>query len=76
MAKILIQGGTVVSSTGSSLQDVLIDGETIAAVIAPGALQVTADTTVTFTAPKLCLTLEPAKASAGRVVIVDVGVML
>jgi dihydropyrimidinase len=33
----LIKGGTVVSSTGSSLQDVLIDGETIAAVLAPGA---------------------------------------
>ena len=35
MAKILIQGGTVVSSTGSSPQDVLIDGETIAALLAP-----------------------------------------
>jgi hydroxyethylthiazole kinase-like uncharacterized protein yjeF len=34
----------------------------------------TADVTVTFTAPKLCLTLQPAAASAGRVVIVDVGV--
>ena len=37
---------------------------------------VTADTTVTFTAPKFCLTLNPAAASAGRVVIVDVGVDL
>jgi len=37
---------------------------------------VTADITVTFTAPKLCLMLEPAKASAGRVVIADVGVDL
>jgi hydroxyethylthiazole kinase-like uncharacterized protein yjeF len=36
----------------------------------------TADVTVTFTAPKLCLTLQPAAASAGRVVIVDVGVAL
>ena len=35
MAKILIQGGTVVSSTGSSKQDVLIDGEQIAALLAP-----------------------------------------
>src|SRR6476660_3669389 len=34
MAKILIQGGTVVSSTGASKQDVLIDGETIAALLA------------------------------------------
>jgi dihydropyrimidinase len=33
----LIQGGTVVTSTGSALQDVLIDGETIAAVLAPGS---------------------------------------
>ncbi|MCR6713142.1 MAG: NAD(P)H-hydrate epimerase [Demequina sp.] len=41
-----------------------------------GAPHVTADTTVTFTAPKLCLTLDPAKAAAGRVVIVDVGVTL
>lgn len=41
-----------------------------------GAPHVTADITVTFTAPKLCLTLDPAKASAGRVVIVDVGVTL
>ena len=37
MAKILIQGGTVVSSTGTSRQDVLIDGETIAAMLAPDA---------------------------------------
>jgi dihydropyrimidinase len=34
---VLITGGTVVSSTGSSLQDVLIDGETIAAILAPGS---------------------------------------
>lgn len=37
---------------------------------------VRADVTVTFTAPKLCLVLEPASASAGRVVIADVGVTL
>src|SRR6476469_4109212 len=37
MAKILIQGGTVVSATGSSRQDVLIDGDTIAALLAPDA---------------------------------------
>ncbi|MGC4174914.1 NAD(P)H-hydrate epimerase [Demequina sp.] len=40
------------------------------------APHVTAETTVTFTAPKACLMLEPAKASAGRVVIADVGVTL
>jgi dihydropyrimidinase len=33
----LIKGGTVVSATGSSLADVLVDGETIAAVLAPGS---------------------------------------
>ncbi len=33
----LITGGTVVSSTGAARQDVLIDGETIAAVLAPGS---------------------------------------
>ncbi len=36
MAKTLIANGTVVSSTGRSLADVLVDGETIAAVLAPG----------------------------------------
>ena len=38
MPRTLISGGTVVSATGSGLADVLIDGETIAAVLAPGAL--------------------------------------
>jgi dihydropyrimidinase len=33
----LITGGTVVGPTGSSLMDVLVDGETIAALIAPGS---------------------------------------
>jgi dihydropyrimidinase len=37
MATTLIKGGTVVSSTGSSAQDVLIDGETIVALLAPGS---------------------------------------
>ena len=31
----LIKGGTVVSTTGASLQDVLVDGETIVALLAP-----------------------------------------
>ena len=35
---------------------------------------VRADVTVTFTAPKPCLVLEPASASAGRVVVANVGV--
>ena len=35
--KTLISGGTVVTATGRSLADVLVDGETIAAVLAPGS---------------------------------------
>jgi dihydropyrimidinase len=35
--KTLIKNGTVVSATGTAVADVLIDGETIAAVLAPGA---------------------------------------
>jgi dihydropyrimidinase len=37
VAKTLIKNGTVVTSTGRSLADVLIDGETIVAVLAPGS---------------------------------------
>ena len=37
MSTTLIKGGTVVSSTGSSLQDVLVDGATIVALLAPGS---------------------------------------
>lgn len=39
-----------------------------------GGLHVRADVTVTFTAPKPCLVTQPAAASAGRVVVADVGV--
>jgi dihydropyrimidinase len=35
--KTLIKGGTVVNATGTATADVLIDGETIAAVLAPGS---------------------------------------
>lgn len=48
----LITGGTVVSSTGSSLQDVLIDGERIVALLAPGseiATAVSADAVIDAT---------------------------
>jgi dihydropyrimidinase len=38
MARMLIQNGTVVSTTGTAQCDVLIEGETIAAMTAPGAL--------------------------------------
>jgi len=34
--KTLIKGGTVLSTTGGSAADVLVDGDTIAAVAAPG----------------------------------------
>ena len=42
---ILIKNGTVVSATGSYQADVLIDGETIAAVVAPGDTSLGADLT-------------------------------
>jgi len=38
MTTTLITGGTVVTSTGRSQADVLIDGETIVAVLAPGSV--------------------------------------
>jgi len=47
-----ITGGTVVSATGSCLADVLIDGETIAAVLSPGSAvlgPVNADTVIDAT---------------------------
>jgi len=52
MSKVLITGGTLVSPSGRSAADVLIDGETIAAVLAPGqadALGVAADVTIDAT---------------------------
>ena len=36
MTRTLIRGGSVVSTTGTALADVLLDGETIAAVLSPG----------------------------------------
>jgi dihydropyrimidinase len=48
--RILIQNGTVVSATGSQPMDVLVDGETIAALYAPGgAAGVTADRVIDAT---------------------------
>ena len=49
MARTLIINGTIVSPTGRSAGDVLIDGETIAAIFEPGqvaALGITADRTI------------------------------
>ncbi|MEP6852886.1 MAG: amidohydrolase family protein, partial [bacterium] len=40
---ILIRGGTVVSATGAVPADVLVDGETIAAVLAPGSTSLGVD---------------------------------
>ncbi len=37
MPRTLIKGGTVVSAEGAELQDVLVDGETVAAITRPGA---------------------------------------
>jgi len=45
MATTLITGGTVVTATGRSLADVLIDGETIVGVLAPGSTLLGTDLT-------------------------------
>ncbi|GAB3157697.1 dihydropyrimidinase [Myceligenerans halotolerans] len=44
---ILITGGTVVNATGTVQADVLIDGETVAAVVAPGSIALGADLAAT-----------------------------
>ena len=50
MSRVLVAGGTVVNPTGPVPMDVLVDGETIAALYAPGqAAGVTADTTIDAT---------------------------
>src|SRR5262249_39667008 len=46
---VLITGGTVVGPTGSFAADVLVDGETIAAILAPGTGPSTVDTTLDAT---------------------------
>jgi dihydropyrimidinase len=43
----LITGGTVVNATGTVVADVLIDGETVAAVVAPGSTALGADLAAT-----------------------------
>ena len=43
MATTLITGGTVVTATGRSQADVLIDGETIVGVLAPGSVLLVTD---------------------------------
>ncbi len=47
MTTTLITGGTVVTATGRSLADVLVDGETIAAVLSPGSVLLGSDLTTT-----------------------------
>jgi dihydropyrimidinase len=52
MSRTLVRGGLLVSATGSSPADVLIDGETIAAVLAPGTTAlgpINADTVIDAT---------------------------
>ena len=52
MARTLIANGTLISTTGASPADVLVDGETIVAVLAPGqaeALRISADRTIDAT---------------------------
>ena len=52
MSTMLIQGGTIVSATGRSDADVLIDGETIVGILAPGqatAMGVVADVLIDAT---------------------------
>jgi dihydropyrimidinase len=44
VSRILITGGTVVNATGPIPMDVLVDGETIAALYAPGTASVEAET--------------------------------
>ena len=52
MARTLISGGTIVSATGRTTGDVLIEGESVAAILAPGqaaSLGVTADRVIDAT---------------------------
>ncbi len=52
MTTTLIQNGTIVSATGRQAGDVLVDGETIAAILAPGqaaSMGITADRTIDAT---------------------------
>jgi dihydropyrimidinase len=50
MSRILVTGGTVVGTSGAVAAEVLVDGETIAAVYAPGGAEgVTADRTIDAT---------------------------
>ncbi len=46
MATTLITNGTVISATGAVAHDVLVDGERIVALLAPGTLSVTADAVI------------------------------
>jgi len=46
MAKTLIKGGTVVTATEMMSADVLIDGQTVVALLQPGSVEVSADTEI------------------------------
>lgn len=79
-----LRGGAGLREPALSAVQAIVAGTTVVAVDLPSGLDpdssdadaphVRADVTVTFTAPKACLVFEPAAASAGRVVLVDVGI--
>lgn len=81
-----LRGGAGLREPALSAVRAISHGSVVVAVDLPSGLDpdsgaadaphVVADVTVTFTAPKPCLVLEPASASAGRVVIADVGIDL
>ena len=50
MSTTLIKGGTVVNATGTATADLLVDGETIAAVLAPGSALLGVDLTASVDA--------------------------
>ncbi|GAA3710183.1 dihydropyrimidinase [Microlunatus aurantiacus] len=60
MSTILITGGTVVNATGTAQADVLVDGEAIAAVLAPGSQLLGVD---------LARTVDRVIDASGRLVI-------
>ena len=81
-----LRGGAGLREPAASAAGAITPGSHVVAVDLPSGLDpdsgtadgvhIVADVTVTFTAPKPCLVLQPAAASAGRVVIVDVGIVL
>lgn len=79
-----ISGSPGLRSPADALAESISPLSTVVAVDLPSGLDVDsgqadkphvkADVTVTFTAPKPCLVTDPARASAGRMVVASVGV--